>query len=133
MKETLCLIDCDANKQMVLIEACSLHPDDKWKLYAAAVPPEDWEDEDFKYFGVPKRTLQLTCRCCGMPGWYEDLKDDEDDYDYGTCGECDVGEPVNCDKCGCSADDAPDGEWWRFELNDDGVWICEDCEDEEME
>jgi len=41
-----------------------------------------------KHNFVPKRTMVLDCRCCGDWGYYEDIQDDADDFEYGTCADC---------------------------------------------
>ena len=36
-----------------------------------------------------KKSITLECRVCGDLGYYEDIKDDDDDFEFGLCGECD--------------------------------------------
>ena len=46
---------------------------------------------------IPKRTLIIECRSCGDEGYYEDIKDDDNDYKYGTCYDCEERECDNCE------------------------------------
>ena len=38
-----------------------------------------------------KKSITLECRICGDFGYYEDIKDDDDDFEFGTCAECEDG------------------------------------------
>jgi|TARA_R110000787_G_scaffold119494_3_gene230391 hypothetical protein len=68
---------------------------------------------------IQKRTLTIECRCCGTEGYYEDIKDDDNDYEYGTCYDCEERECHNCDETSCckeGMEEASHNEFW-----------CQDC------
>lgn len=78
-------------------------------------------ESSINYDKYPKRSHQMECRCCGDFGWYEDIADDADDDEYGTCGACDESESDNCFKVAQA--ECPDIEY--FDTLDDAKRYCD--------
>jgi hypothetical protein len=75
-------IKCGEGKENICIE-CYRRP----CLCSSA--EEEEEPRTVDLYKHPKRTVELICRSCGMHDYYENIADDPNDDEYGTCGECD--------------------------------------------
>lgn len=82
---------------------------------------ESCEDEPVKidYNKYPKKTHLLTCRDCGELGYYEDIADDPNDDEHGTCADCECQCGRNVDKardmCGTMRCQHCDPDNWRHQ------------------
>tara|TARA_R110000824_G_scaffold18660_5_gene73526 strand:- start:1408 stop:1938 length:531 start_codon:yes stop_codon:yes gene_type:complete len=56
-----------------------------------AIEDENYLKQIQKDLAIPKKSITLECRICGDFGYYEDIKDDDDDFEFGTCAECEDG------------------------------------------